>query len=202
MIAPYASRRMTGIFCALLALVVHLRTSGAAFAVGEEPGRPLVFGFLPIVSPEKLVRRFEPLVDHLAETLGVPIALESAPDCAEFLHRTHEEKRYDFLFTAPQFYYLAQRKAGLVTMPLSRADPKVTGEIRIVAETQSTPNVPFSVAPWVGATRAEALAGALVALSATEKGLALFEHLGWPGFIRTGAEEYDVFERFSKVVTG
>ncbi len=59
MIAPCASRRVTGIFCALLALVVHLQTSGAAFAAGEEPGRPLVFGFLPIVSPEKLVRRFD-----------------------------------------------------------------------------------------------------------------------------------------------
>jgi ABC-type phosphate/phosphonate transport system substrate-binding protein len=272
-----------------LALAIHLQTPGAAFAAREDSGRPPVFGFLPIVSPERLVQRFEPLVDHLAETLGVPIVLESAPDYAEFLRRTHEEKRYDFLFTAPHFYYLAQREAGyrvvarvdgplmkavivarrdskittpedlcgrriatpdalalgtllvrqrlvdagcdldggttlvatpshnaslysayrgtsdaagLMTTPLSRADPKVTGEMRIVAETQSTPNMPFSVAPWIGAPRAEAFADALVALSATEKGLALLEHLSWPGFTRTGAGEYDVFEGFSKVVTG
>jgi phosphonate transport system substrate-binding protein len=289
MIAPCARRRVPGIFCGLLALAVHLQTPGAAFAAGEDPRRPLVFGFLPIVSPEKLVRRFEPLVDHLTETLGVPIVLETAPDYAEFVRRTHEEKRYDFLFTAPHFYYLAQRKAGyrvvarvdgplmkavivarrdseiaapkdlcghristpdalalgtllvrqrlvdagcdpdgdtilvatpshnasfysayrgasdaagLMTTPLARVDPKVAGEMRIVAETQSTPNMPFSVAPWVGGPRAEAFAGALVALSASEKGRALLEHLAWPGFTRAGAGEYDVFERFSKVVTG
>ncbi|MDH3593927.1 MAG: phosphate/phosphite/phosphonate ABC transporter substrate-binding protein [Rhodospirillales bacterium] len=287
MIAPRLSGRATRIFCALLTLGVILQTPGAAFAAGEDPVRPLVFGFLPIVSPEKLVRRFEPLVDHLTETLGVPIVLETAPDYAEFLRRTHEDKRYDFLFTAPHFYYLAQREAGyrvvarvdgplmkavivarrdseiaapedlcgrristpdalalgtllvrarlvdagcdpdgdttlvatpshnaslysayrgasdaagLMTTPLARADPNVTVEMRIVAETQSTPNMPFSVAPWVGAPRAEAFAGALVALSTTEKGLALLKHLGWPGLTPTGAEEYDVFERFSKVV--
>ncbi len=289
MIAPCPSGRAARIFCAVLSLGVILQTSGAAFAASEEPGRPLVFGFLPIVSPEKLVRRFEPLVDHLTEALGVPIVLETAPDYAEFLRRTHEEKRYDFLFTAPHFYYLAQREAGyrvvarvdgplmmavivarrdggiaapedlcerristpdalalgtllvrqrlvdagcdpdggttlvatpshnasfysayrgnsdaagLMTTPLARIDPKVAGEMRIVAETQSTPNMPFSVAPWIGAPRAEAFAGALVALTASKKGLALLEHLAWPGFTRTGAEEYDVFEKFSRVVTG
>jgi phosphonate transport system substrate-binding protein len=103
---------MTAILCGLVGLVVSCLMPAPVLGAGQDPERPLIFGFLPIVSPEKLVRRFEPLVDHLAETLGVSITLESAPDYAEFMRRTHEEKRYDLLFTAPHFYYMAQRKAG------------------------------------------------------------------------------------------
>jgi phosphonate transport system substrate-binding protein len=279
---------MTAILCGLVGLVVSCLMPAPVLGAGQDPERPLIFGFLPIVSPEKLVRRFEPLVDHLAETLGVSITLESAPDYAEFMRRTHEEKRYDLLFTAPHFYYMAQRKAGyrvvarvdgplmkavivarrdgdvatpadlcgrrvaipdplalgtllvrqrlveagcdpagettliatpshnaslysayrraadaagLMTTPLARADPEVTGQMRVVAETQSTPNMPFSVAPWISPDRAEAFARALFALSASEKGRALLKHLSWPGFTRASAAEYDVFEAFSAAVT-
>lgn len=71
----------------------------------------LTFGFLPILSPQKLVSRFGPLTDYLAKQLGRPIRLETAADYAEFVRRTHQ-RRYDILFTAPHFYYLAQRQAG------------------------------------------------------------------------------------------
>jgi phosphonate transport system substrate-binding protein len=71
----------------------------------------IVFGFLPILSPQKLVARFGPLTDFLAEQLDRPIRLETAANYAEFYQRTNE-RRYDILFTAPHFYYIAQRKAG------------------------------------------------------------------------------------------
>ncbi len=71
----------------------------------------LVFGFLPIISTQKLMARFGPLVDHLAASLGQPIRMETAPDYATFLQRTTEQ-RYDILFTAPHFYYLAEKTAG------------------------------------------------------------------------------------------
>ncbi len=70
----------------------------------------LVFGFLPILSPQKLVARFGPLTDYLAEQLGRPVRLETAANYEEFVRRT-AERRYDILFTAPHFYYLAQRQA-------------------------------------------------------------------------------------------
>lgn len=96
---------------------------------------PLVFGFLPILSPQKLVARFGPLTDYLAKQLHRPVRLETATDYAEFYRRT-KEKRYDILFTAPHFYYLAQRQAGyrvlvrvdLPTMPaiiVARKDSKI-----------------------------------------------------------------------------
>jgi phosphonate transport system substrate-binding protein len=97
-----------------LALVVAIFMTNAAAAAPVERNNDhtLIFGFLPILSTEKLVARFGPLVDYLSEKLGQPVRLETAPDYTEFMHRTNREKRYDILFTAPHFYYLAQRKAG------------------------------------------------------------------------------------------
>ncbi len=70
------------------------------------------FGFLPFVSTDLLVKMFEPLTDYLSKKLGVEVHFETAHDFAIFQRRTVNEKRYDFLFTAPHFYYLAQRQAG------------------------------------------------------------------------------------------
>ncbi len=72
----------------------------------------LTFGFLPTVSTYMLVKRFEPLTDYLSKKMGVTVRFETAPDYATFQRRTVTEKRYDFLYTAPHFYYLAQRDAG------------------------------------------------------------------------------------------
>ena len=82
-----------------------------ALPLKVDAGETIVFGFLPILSPQKLVARFGPLADFLSEQLGKPVRLETAANYAEFVRRTHQ-KRYDILFTAPHFYYLAQREAG------------------------------------------------------------------------------------------
>ncbi len=73
---------------------------------------PLVFGILPFISIEQLVYQFSPLADYLSGKLQVPVRIETAPDFVEFARRTHEETRYDILFTAPHFYTQAHRKAG------------------------------------------------------------------------------------------
>jgi len=86
-------------------------------AVPERPAactgpEPLIFGFLPLVSSEKLVQRFAPLVNYLSDELHTPVRIETAPDFQEFLHRTNKERRYDLLFTAPHFFYQARHNAG------------------------------------------------------------------------------------------
>jgi phosphonate transport system substrate-binding protein len=92
-----------------------LITIGIVLSIGlplrSNAKEPLVFGFLPILSPQKLVARFGPLTDYLAEKLHRSVRLETTADYAEFYRRT-KERRYDILFTAPHFYYLAQRQAG------------------------------------------------------------------------------------------
>ncbi len=94
-----------------LCLTAALFCAAAPAQEAAPPGQ-LTFGFLPIVSTERLVRRFAPLVDYLSRHLGRPVRMETAPDFETFLRRTQHERRYDLLFTAPHFYYLAQREAG------------------------------------------------------------------------------------------
>jgi len=83
-----------------------------SYAAQEADSRPLVFGFLPILSAERLVTRFSPLVDYLSRRSGLDIRMETAPDFAAFIKRTQQSKRYDILFTAPHFFYLAETQRG------------------------------------------------------------------------------------------
>lgn len=76
------------------------------------PQAPLVFGFLPILSAERLVTRFSPLVDYLSRRSQRDIRMETAPDFSAFIRRTRDAQRYDILFTAPHFFYLAERDSG------------------------------------------------------------------------------------------
>ena len=107
---PSGNTAMSGLAVALCLMAVFFSTAPAAQEM-TPPGQ-LTFGFLPIVSTERLVRRFAPLVDYLSRSLGRPVRMETAPDFETFLRRTQHERRYDLLFTAPHFYYLARRQAG------------------------------------------------------------------------------------------
>lgn len=100
---------------ALLAGLVCIACAGLAGAqpVADLQGREhLVFGFLPIVSSERLARQFSPLVGYLSRALGTEVRMETAPNFAEFIRRTNRDQRYDLLFTAPHLFYLASREAG------------------------------------------------------------------------------------------
>ena len=94
----------------LLLLLVFSTTASGDNTPSVITGKDgLVLGLLPIVSPERLVQRFEPLAHYLTHELDVQVVLETAPSYRDFIKRTAEEGRYDILFTAPHFYYLAQR---------------------------------------------------------------------------------------------
>lgn len=82
-----------------------------ALPLSSHAEEALIFGFLPILSAQKLVARFGPLTDYLAKQLDRPVRMETAANYAEFIQRT-SKRRYDILFTAPHFYYIAQREAG------------------------------------------------------------------------------------------
>lgn len=74
--------------------------------------KPIIFGILPFISAEQLVEQFTPLTQYLSKHLVVPVRIETAPNFVEFARRTHEDQRYDILFTAPHFYPQAHSKAG------------------------------------------------------------------------------------------
>lgn len=276
-------RLATPLLCRLFAAVFIacvLVTTGTRAEHAEETR---VFGFLPIVSTERLARRFEPLAEYLAEELGMRIVIETAPTYAEFVRRTHDERRYDYLFTAPHFYALAQRRAGYRVMvradgeplrgaivvrkdsgisnidelcgktvatpsaiaiitglvrqrliragcnmegsttlvptpshnasmmsvhrgategagfgvvPLRLADPGIRAELRIIAETDTIPNMPFSVAPWISEEEATRFADALIGMRAGVEGTAILKHVGWTGFVVAEPGEYDMLEEY------
>jgi len=104
-------RSLISCLTGFLVLALSTQTLGQTSADGDT-ANPLVFGFLPIVSSERLVRRFSPLTDYLSAQLGIEIRMETAPDFKTFVQRTNEEMRYDILFTAPHLYYLANKKSG------------------------------------------------------------------------------------------
>lgn len=267
-----------------------LRADTVTQPTGAQPAGEarLVLGILPLLSPERLALRFQPLADYLSSALGVPVVMQTAPNYREFARRTQEEHRYDLLFTAPHFYYIAQRDsgyrvvarvagpplsavivapmttriltlkdlrghrvatpdslslgtllirhrlaaagldpetdvklmetpshnaslmstikgfsdaAGLMVPPFQRAASEIREQLQIIAETASTPHMPFSVAPWISEDQAEAFAKAMVAASAAPEGRALLEHLAWPGFVRAQPADYDVLEPFAKLIT-
>ncbi len=104
---------MSGLFgTCILALLLAVLPYPALAETPQQPPAYLTFGFLPIVSPERLVKRFAPLTAYLSRELGIKIRMETAPDFLTFVRRTHDEKRYDILFTAPHLYYLAHRDHG------------------------------------------------------------------------------------------
>jgi phosphonate transport system substrate-binding protein len=84
----------------------------SSYGLAAEAEKSLVFGFLPVISAEKMIKRFGPMIDYLSQEIGKDISFESAPNYKIFVQRTNQEKRYDILFTAPHFYYLAERKVG------------------------------------------------------------------------------------------
>lgn len=91
--------------------------------------------------------------------------------------------------------------AGLMVVPFGRAASEIREQVRVIAETASTTQMPFSVAPWVPADRAEAFAATMADMSATPEGQALMKHLGWPGFTRARPGDYDMLESFTKLIT-
>ena len=105
------SGRLLAMACWLLA-AIYSAASGAAENAACRQEKPLVFGILPLLSVEQLVARFSPLVNYLSGQLQVPVHLETAPNFVEFARRTHEDRRYDILYTAPHLYVQANRKAG------------------------------------------------------------------------------------------
>lgn len=88
------------LFSCLIIAVVTLGLLPLPQVRAAEKDGTLVFGFLPILSTQKLIERFNPMVDLLSEELHRPIRMETAKEFKSFIKRTRY-KRYDILFTAP-----------------------------------------------------------------------------------------------------
>ena len=81
-------------------------TPGVLHAEGE-----ITLGVLPYVTAGKMVEFHTPLKNYIAERLGRPVALITAPDFLDFVERTGKHE-YDLILTAPHFGRLAERRDG------------------------------------------------------------------------------------------
>jgi len=82
----------------------------AAPCVSHADGE-ITLGVLPYVTAGKLVEYHTPLKNYIAESLGRPVVLITAPDLLGFVERT-EKSEYDLILTAPHFGRLAERRDG------------------------------------------------------------------------------------------
>ncbi len=239
---------------------------------------PITFGILPFVSAEQIVIRFSPLANYLAKNLEVDVRIETAPNFVEFARRTHEDQRYDILFTAPHFYPQANSKAGyqliasvdspsmravivvpkqsdiqnindltgkrlatvhpmglatllvrkhlqangidpdtdltmiatpahdasllstyhgvtdasaLMLPPYTAASKPVRESMRIIAKTDSTPQIPISVSPKINKNCADKIAELMLNMNTKKEGQEILKHNQFTGFRQAQAEEYE-----------
>lgn len=129
----------------------------------------LTFGFLPIVSPERLVERFAPLTAYLSRELEIEIRMETAPDFRTFVQRTNDEQRYDILFTAPHLYYLAHNNHGY--RAVARVDRPGMQAVIVASRAQGIESVEDLRGRRLATTDSLALATVLVRASLKQTGI-------------------------------
>ncbi len=81
---------------------------GKAQAESDE----IVFGLIPALSPEVMVKRYQPLAINLSKEIGIPVRLEGAPDYETYMARVLSGSDYDMIITGGDFYRLAERRSG------------------------------------------------------------------------------------------
>jgi phosphonate transport system substrate-binding protein len=84
---------------ALLATCVVMST--ACFADDTPQQKPIRFGLLPFLTKTTLVRKFDPLIIYLEQTLNRPIEIRSAPNFKIYIERAIKGE-YDVFLAAPQ----------------------------------------------------------------------------------------------------
>jgi len=99
---------MTPLFRRLLvSLLCLFCTAPVVLHAGDE----IILGVFPYVTADQLIKSHAPLQHYIAETLGRPVVLVSAPDFTTFDQRTRQGD-YDLVLTAPHFGRVAEKRDG------------------------------------------------------------------------------------------
>jgi ABC-type phosphate/phosphonate transport system substrate-binding protein len=106
-----------------LAWLAGLSASSAAstFAqtsTSESASGGIVFGMVPYLPVQQLVRLYEPVVNLFERSLGKPARLASAPDFEQFIERARRGE-FDLVGASPHVARILHREAGF--LPLVRA---------------------------------------------------------------------------------
>ncbi|MBI5752032.1 MAG: phosphate/phosphite/phosphonate ABC transporter substrate-binding protein [Hydrogenophilales bacterium] len=92
-------------------------TSLAAPAVQAADFRPLDMGVFPYLSTRALLDLYQPVRAYLAQEMGRPVNLFTAPNYKAYTDET-QRGVYDIVVTPPHFARLAQRGAGYIPLAM------------------------------------------------------------------------------------
>lgn len=79
-----------------------------------------------------------------------------------------------------------------------RLNPELKAKLRVLAETETVPQMPVSVASWVPDGVVTQLRDALIDMAKTPDGAMVLKRLGWEGFVETEPDDYADMARFAK----
>jgi len=119
--------RRHGIASWLYAILCVLWFFSAA-AHAAPPGKPLVMGLTPNLSPRSMLVAYQPLRQGLELRLARPVTLYTAPDFRQF-YLSSVAGEYDLVLMPAHFARLAQIEAGLV--PIAKFIPMQEGVILV-----------------------------------------------------------------------
>lgn len=101
---------------AVLVLVLALIIPGFAFAAPQWPAKVRI-GLIPTEGGADIVKRFQPLIEHLQKTLGIEVEAVSASDYAGVI-TAMAHNHIDFAYFGPKSYVEASEKANAQAMVL------------------------------------------------------------------------------------
>ena len=70
-----------------------------------------LFGIVPQYSPQQSAQQWQPLIDHIKDTTGIPLRFATASRVSAFEERVMAGE-YDFVYLNPLMYLEAQKRAG------------------------------------------------------------------------------------------
>ncbi len=97
-------------------------------------------------------------------------------------------------------YYGVTDAAALMQPPYEAASKKVRESMRIIAQTESAPHMPISVAEKINQNCSADIQRVLLNMASTEKGRKVLEHNRFAGFSEAQAQEYESVKNLMEAI--
>jgi phosphonate transport system substrate-binding protein len=92
-------------------------------------------------------------------------------------------------------YHGVTDASALMQPPFAAASETVRKSVRVIARTQSTPNIPISIGPWISGDCAAEISGLLLDMDKNDEGRAALELSPYTGFTQGDPEAYEALSR-------
>ena len=111
--------RKSVVLCGTILAFMAAVCSSVSLANPDTWPQTVRIGLIPTEGGADIVKRFEPLIQHLEKTLGVKVEAQSASDYAGVI-TAMAHKHIDFAYLGPKSYVEASEKAGAVALAMEK----------------------------------------------------------------------------------